>query len=459
MFGFVSLMIASVMFLFPNKIAQVESVKTSDQSISLDEKKNLKQEIPIEALNEENPEKVILKQQENEESNEILKEKIYMDSGTLVNTLNLTGSMISMNHIGIYKSEKENKSDTKSIEINSNVDSKKLIQKAASLFKNPVYVFLVIVAALEGLLQNSFLAFAALFIEYQYRLASGTASFVLGVLSIPPLILGGLVSGLIVKRFKNNTLSCFKFLTVVLFFNLMVYAGFLIYCQEPNLVMNNPSDSIEDNCFKTAGNCNCDKKIFRPVCLNGSSGIFFQSPCLAGCANFIEPGSGMRSFYNNCTQSACNKYFDEKNLIDLDKRVFIDGLCPSRDCTPRLAISFICIFLLMFFNALIFLPYLKVIIGCVDCKEMNTIVLGLKQFFMNACGTIPGPILFGAVIDTTCKYWHIDSKNQKVCKMYNNRRFALGFGLLGIGFKSICFILIVISLMITIRKAKQSTRS
>ena len=49
---------------------------------------------------------------------------------------------------------------------------------------------------------------------------------------------------------------------------------------------------------------------------------------------------------------------------------------------------------------------------------MNTIVLGLKQFFMNAFGTIPGPILFGTVIDATCSYWHTDSQNQSVCKIY-----------------------------------------
>lgn len=88
---------------------------------------------------------------------------------------------------------------------------------------------------------------------------------------------------------------------------------------------------------------------------------------------------------------------------------------------------------------------------------MNTIGLGLKQFFMNALGTIPGPILFGTVIDASCNYWHTDSQGQKVCKMYNNQVFARNFGSLGMGFKAICFILMLISLIISMRRRRNST--
>jgi hypothetical protein len=112
--------------------------------------------------------------------------------------------------------------------------------------------------------------------------------------------------------------------------------------------------------------------------------------------------------------------------------------------------------MLMFLNALTFLPYLKVTIGCIDAKEMNSIGLGIKQFFMNAFGTIPGPILFGTVIDSTCTYWHTDQTGQSVCKLYDNKSFALGFGMLGIGFKMVCFTLVILSIMIVRTKATKT---
>ena len=135
---------------------------------------------------------------------------------------------------------------------------------------------------------------------------------------------------------------------------------------------------------------------------------------------------------------------------------FIDGLCPAENCTAKLVTTYVCIFLLMLLNALLFLPYLKVLIASVDSNEMNTIGLGLKQFFMNALGTIPGPILFGSLIDASCSYWHTDAQGQRVCKLYDNRVFARNFGSLGIGFKVVCFVLMAVSLAMSVRRRRRS---
>jgi len=87
---------------------------------------------------------------------------------------------------------------------------------------------------------------------------------------------------------------------------------------------------------------------------------------------------------------------------------------------------------------------------------MNTIVLGIKQFSMNLFGTLPGPILFGSVIDMSCNYWHMDESGQRVCKLYNNEKFSFGFAMLGMGFKAICFLLIVASLFITMNRRRKN---
>jgi hypothetical protein len=157
----------------------------------------------------------------------------------------------------------------------------------------------------------------------------------------------------------------------------------MVYCKEPNMITDLNTNKMN---YSMSQNCNCNKKIFKPVCLKDSKDVFFQSACLAGCSEF----SKSTDVYSNCTQEL-NTFTSDSE--DSANNYFINGLCPTQSCNVRLIISYSCIFFLMFLNALTFLPYLKVTIGVIDNKEMNSIGLGLKQFFMNGFGTIPGPIL------------------------------------------------------------------
>ena len=180
-----------------------------------------------------------------------------------LSTLENTGSLLSINKLGVKSSqidltnlndEEESASpashtleSAESQKLQKLLPEENLFMKALSLLKKPVYVLIIIATTIEGLLQNSFLAFAALFLEYQYRLASGTASLVLGLLSIPPLMIGGILSGIIVKRLNYRINGCLKFLSVVLLINILVYSGFMIYCKEPNMIPSQEQLNINYN--------------------------------------------------------------------------------------------------------------------------------------------------------------------------------------------------------------------
>ena len=501
-FGFSSLILASVIFIFPRKVHHPESGGASSRVVSTSAKRkktistvkqngHLEQENELHDMSKINGKLKSHDQQHPKQPVEIkvaysgpgLSEDASHAKNTLLTTLGQTGSLLSINKLGIKSSQyslsniddDENVIDNehdlqrnpflehhrhsqanKVTELDEEEEGEAeapsktltLIEKSVLLLKKPVYLFLIIAAAIEGLLQNSFLAFASLFLEYQYRLASGSASLILGFLSIPPLMIGGLLSGFIVKRLNDKTSSCLKFLSVVLFFNVIVYSGFINYCKEPVIV----SEARASDVYRVADNCECDAKIFKPVCLKDSNDTFFQSACLAGCTEY-DP---IMERYFNCSEAPLT--FSSNQTSGQNEIYFTNGLCVTENCTARLVVSYACIALLMFLNALTFLPYLKVTIGCINAKEMNSIGLGMKQFFMNAFGTIPGPILFGSVIDSTCTYWHTDQSNQSVCKMYNNKNFALGFATLGIGFKCVCFFLIILSIVIVERKKRKDQK-
>ena len=354
-------------------------------------------------------------------------------------------------------------------EISTRDKLKNMFKLSAKLLKNPVFLFIVIASALEGLLQNSFLAFASLFIEYQYRIASATASFILGALSIPPLIFGSLLSGFLIKRFEWKMRACLAFLSVILFLNVILYTGFLAHCKEPNILFNvneyysklNEKSDLRTNltalknidCFKKADlQCHCDESLYKPVCLTDtdtSSEYVFQTACIAGCKQY-DSQSGK---YAECSYAECVLQ-DEKKSQEAE---LVNGLCPTPNgCKNNLIISYMTIFFVMFFTAMVYVPYLKVTFGCAeDRPEINAIALGIKQLAMTGIGTIPGPIIFGSVIDLTCKYWYTDCLNQKVCKIYSNKDFSLAFGSLGIGFKFICWLSVFVGyLCLKLRKKK-----
>lgn len=187
------------------------------------------------------------------------------------------------------------------------------------------------------------------------------------------------------------------------------------------------------------------------MCLKTSKDIYFQSPCLAGCAHIVRDGGlDSKDFYSECSMSQCSDYFEGTMK---QNNQLVDGLCPkSSNCTYRLVLTLSSIFILMLFNAMLFIPYIKCLFGTVGNDKMNSIVHGIKQTLMNLFGTIPGPILFGIVIDSTCSYWHTDANGESVCKMYDNKNFAYKFGMLGMGFKSLCFVLVAFMLFFSTRK-------
>lgn len=82
--------------------------------------------------------------------------------------------------------------------------------------------------------------------------------------------------------------------------------------------------------------------------------------------------------------------------------------------------------------------------------------LNKKHIFCNilknlSAGTIPSTVLFGKVVDQTCKLW---SSDESFCVLYDREKFRLFFNGMNICLKSFQF-LILIALLIIIQRNKQ----
>ena len=67
--------------------------------------------------------------------------------------------------------------------------------------------------------------------------------------------------------------------------------------------------------------------------------------------------------------------------------------------------------------------------------EQRTLALGVQSLVFRAFGSIPGPIVFGAIFDSACIYWQYECSRRGNCWIYNNEHLsqrAVLLALLGI---------------------------
>ena len=87
--------------------------------------------------------------------------------------------------------------------------------------------------------------------------------------------------------------------------------------------------------------------------------------------------------------------------------------------------------------------YVRICIFIFRCvaDEQRSLALGLQSVFFRAIGTIPGPLIFGALFDASCVYWQRECGDRGNCWVYDNENLSLRmFGIsIGIRVLSVVF--------------------
>ena len=77
-------------------------------------------------------------------------------------------------------------------------------------------------------------------------------------------------------------------------------------------------------------------------------------------------------------------------------------------------------------------------------EEQRSLALGVQSILWRAVGSIPGPLLYGVIFDTSCIYWQEECGRRGNCWVYNNdsisiRTFSLS--LFGVAVNTVFMIL------------------
>ncbi|XP_051850254.1 solute carrier organic anion transporter family member 4C1-like [Antechinus flavipes] len=292
------------------------------------------------------------------------------------------------------------------------------------LLKNPVFLCLALSTSTEALITTGFATFLPKFIENQFGLSSSFAATLGGVVLIPGAALGQILGGIIVSKFKMACKNIMKFSLLMAAMALLLSFIFIFAkCgNEPFAGVSeayNGTGMLGNLTAPCNANCNCLDSFYYPVC--GRDGIQYFSPCIAGCKNSV-PQSRPKAYYN------CSCIGRTKQIPFAENTEAKAGKCEISCTNMPIFLGFF--FITVIFTFMASTPITVAILRCVN-NHQRSLALGVQFVLVRLFGTIPGPIIFGFAIDSSCTLWDINQCGIRgACWIYDNIKMA--FMLVGI---------------------------
>jgi len=293
---------------------------------------------------------------------------------------------------------------TQNIEIEEKVfieKFKNFPKRLQMLSQNTAFVMVTLLGVTDSAVTSGLATFLPRVIESLFQLSSALTSVLTGTLIIVGGAAAQLLSGFLVSKF--NVKRIIKFVIIIGFFAMLASCSLYNTCPDiefaetNEISINQKSQSLQP-CSK---NCGCSFEVYEPVC--GSNEISYFSPCHAGCK------SGTSNLFFNCS---C--VFDNITTAT-------SGLCKSKTCSNgNIYLYFAFIFIIIFLHLLTSVPQMQVTIRIVPFSQ-RSFAVGLKWFVVRVLGTIPGPIIYGYLLDAACRIKTESCSSASSCKLYRNK--------------------------------------
>ncbi|XP_030829864.1 solute carrier organic anion transporter family member 4A1 [Strongylocentrotus purpuratus] len=350
-----------------------------------------------------------------------------------------------------------------------------------NLLTNKPFMLLNCSAATEWFIISCLAAFGPKFFESQFSLSSSDAAFQTGLVVIPSSCVGCLVGAFLVKRFKLSFAGMVKFCIVSMLISLVCMSSFLISCPDPPMAgatvqYNNSSIPLDEtsNANFTAecnSNCHC-AATYNPVC--GSNDVVYFSACYAGCRLDEDP-SGLQSdrVYHDCScirdingsDSASDSasgsavlgmcvYHDCSCIRDINgsdsasdsaSGSAVLGMCEGQHC-HREPLFMAGLFFMLGFTFLALVPSILATMRSVSHSQ-RAYGLGIQSFIYRLLGTVPGPIILGALIDRVCLVWESNCDGSRSCWLYDNAEFSKIIFIVTVICRCLTLIFMILALM------------
>ncbi|XP_071481951.1 solute carrier organic anion transporter family member 4A1-like [Diadema antillarum] len=284
---------------------------------------------------------------------------------------------------------------------------------------NPTFLCTTFAGCSDSLLITAFGVFLPKFIENQFSATATVATTIVGTCIVPGGAGGVFLGGWLLRRLKLRVSGMLKFCTLMTIVTTLVFPSLFLRCPQNALAgvtagyQQTTSDVVgaihspSNLTYTCNADCQCDTAQYVPVCLK-EVGLEFFTPCHAGCTVEFENGT-----YTNCS---CAEYVSGGATSTVEP-----GKC-SRDCValPIFVVLLVILLVVMFMPMV---PALNVTLRSVP-ETQRSMALGLQSVIARCLGSIPGPILFGVIIDSTCLQWQETCSTYGSCWLYHNENLA-----------------------------------
>ncbi|OQV15418.1 Solute carrier organic anion transporter family member 4C1 [Hypsibius exemplaris] len=283
---------------------------------------------------------------------------------------------------------------------------------------------------LEGLVIAGYMSFLPKFIGQQFKVSPSEASLAGGVPSVLAVALGVVCGGFLIRRFRPEPRHIALGLTLAACLMSSTYYGVIGLGCEKTTIYGFGSDeqtrteraqlAVRNASCPSAQSCGCPETEFRPVC-HRASGINYYSACHAGCRTALHFNGSKRYHDCSCVTEVATSPLESrsnstKEVVDADQ-ILVGGLCPKK--CPNLYIFIAVMFIALFATGLPLSGSFMVQYRIVD-PDLKSLATGFSTLLMSAFGFLPGPILAGAIVDSTCKLWQVKSCGEKgFCLIYD----------------------------------------
>uniref|UniRef100_A0A3Q2GH80 Solute carrier organic anion transporter family member n=1 Tax=Cyprinodon variegatus TaxID=28743 RepID=A0A3Q2GH80_CYPVA len=264
---------------------------------------------------------------------------------------------------------------------------------ALRTLRSPIYLLVVLGLVNLAALVCGLGTFMGKFIEKQFSQTTSFSNMMIGGIGMPLAVLGIVLGGVLMRRFNLSVNSASKLCSLVLKFS-FIWFNFSVF-RSSNHACNSA--------------CNCPQEAFNPVC--GSDGVEFRSPCHAGCLSRQMDTNGKPTVRNftNCT------------CINEGLGGARQGTCGS-GCSHLLLPFMVLLSLTCFIISFAQTPSYMMILRTVP-PEDKSFAVGVQYMLFRVLAFLPGPVLYGSVIDTTCILWGQKCGKNTSCLYYNLDKF------------------------------------
>ncbi|GLH12816.1 Solute carrier organic anion transporter family member, partial [Gryllus bimaculatus] len=238
---------------------------------------------------------------------------------------------------------------------------------------------------------SGYITFVMKYMETQFQQAASSATGFAGCIAISAMVIGFLVSGIIISKYKPRTLYILSW-NVLAGLCYFVCEIIFMFLSCPN---NNPNLKNSNGQFELLQDCNADcgcSNKYSPIC-DGETGSTYYSPCFAGCT--VTRTLNSSQVFTNCaciTEARDSAPFQNS----ISDRYLLPGACSS-DCAG-IFYSFLAIqFFMHFLGNTGKIGNILITYRCVKVED-KSFAQGLTLFMISLLAFIPGPIIYGVII-------------------------------------------------------------